>query len=66
MSLASSLETLANYRAHSSRESQDVFEKGVEIVNSGKASRLGDEGTLQLSLRLTRLSSSRVNVRMGF
>ncbi|KAF5392704.1 hypothetical protein D9757_000977 [Collybiopsis confluens] len=43
MSLSSALETLANYRAHSSRASHDIVEKGKVVLNSKAVSKLGDE-----------------------
>ncbi|KIK55581.1 hypothetical protein GYMLUDRAFT_47797 [Collybiopsis luxurians FD-317 M1] len=43
MSLSSALETLANYRAHNSRASQEIVEKGKTILDSNAVSKLGDE-----------------------
>jgi tetratricopeptide (TPR) repeat protein len=42
MSLATALSTLANYRSHNTRASQDIFDKGSVVLKSGGASRLGD------------------------
>ncbi|KAF9078427.1 hypothetical protein BDP27DRAFT_1206517 [Rhodocollybia butyracea] len=42
MSLSSALETLANYRAHNTRASQDIVDKGKPLLNNA-ASKLGDD-----------------------
>ncbi|KAF8647326.1 hypothetical protein AX16_006788 [Volvariella volvacea WC 439] len=43
MSLTSALQTLATYRSNNIRASQDAFEKGTQLVESGSISKLGDE-----------------------
>ncbi len=43
MSVESALQQLASYRLKNTRESQDTFEKGLIILKSGKAAKLGDE-----------------------
>jgi hypothetical protein len=43
--LPNALKTLAEYRIHNTRASQEVLDKGSEILKSGKANaKLGDEG----------------------
>ncbi|KAF5365345.1 hypothetical protein D9758_005387 [Tetrapyrgos nigripes] len=43
MSIASALQTLANYRSHSARASQDIVEKGEEVLKANAVVQLGDE-----------------------
>ncbi|KAE9395430.1 TPR-like protein [Gymnopus androsaceus JB14] len=43
MSLSSALETLANYRTHNTRASQDIVEKGRLLLKSNVASKMGDD-----------------------
>jgi len=43
MSVESALQQLASYRLKNTRESQDIFEKGLIILKSGKVVKLGDE-----------------------
>jgi len=43
MSFSSALETLANYRAHNTRASQEVCEKGRILLKSNAASKSGDD-----------------------
>ncbi|KAJ3806149.1 hypothetical protein EV368DRAFT_31065 [Lentinula lateritia] len=42
-SFGSALHSLANYRAHNTRASQEVLEKGKLLLNSNAASKLGDD-----------------------
>ena len=44
MSLQSALEKLASFRANNTRESHETFEKGLFVLNSGKTTKLGDDG----------------------
>ena len=46
MSLSSALHTLANYRAHNTRASRDVVEKGTALLEAGSLRKLGDDGTI--------------------
>ncbi|PFH51196.1 hypothetical protein AMATHDRAFT_75155 [Amanita thiersii Skay4041] len=43
-SVAHALETLARYRANNTRASQETFLKGAELLKSGAAAKLNDEG----------------------
>lgn len=45
MSLPSALATLANYRSHNTRASQDIVAKGALALKSNSLSDLGDERT---------------------
>lgn len=44
MALQPTLQKLAEYRANNTRESQDIFTKGVVVLKSGGFAKLGDEG----------------------
>ena len=44
MALQPALQKLAAYRTNNTRESQDTFQKGLVVLKSGAAARLGDEG----------------------
>jgi hypothetical protein len=54
MSLSTALETLANYRAHNTRASQDIVDKGKLLLNN-TVSKLGDDGIVFFQLAVTRL-----------
>ncbi|KDQ62320.1 hypothetical protein JAAARDRAFT_149119 [Jaapia argillacea MUCL 33604] len=43
MDLPSALQRLSAYRARSTRASQDIFDKGLVVLNSKSASKLGDD-----------------------
>lgn len=58
MSVAASLQKLANFRIHNTRASQETLNEGSVILKSGGAGKLGDDGTFSrkcsgvVSLRL--------------
>ena len=62
MSLSNSLQKLASYRSNSSRESQNVFKIGSELLKTGNAPR--DEEGIADRLR-TRYSLLTVRVQDG-
>ncbi|KAJ7594248.1 hypothetical protein C8J56DRAFT_926280 [Mycena floridula] len=63
MSLATALQTLANYRSHNTRASQDTVEKGLLVLQANEVPRLGDEGWAFLEqLALAALDVGRLDV----
>ncbi|KAG7445654.1 uncharacterized protein BT62DRAFT_896931 [Guyanagaster necrorhizus] len=63
MSLSSALKTLANYRAHNTRASQDVVNKGSIVLKSNGARKLGDEAWAFLEqLALAAIDIGRLDV----
>ncbi|KAK0441684.1 hypothetical protein EV421DRAFT_1812150 [Armillaria borealis] len=63
MSLSSALKTLANYRAHNTRASQDVVDKGSIILKSNGARKLGDDSWAFLEqLALAAIDIGRLDV----
>jgi ER membrane protein complex subunit 2 len=42
--VASALEKLATYRSRNNRASQETFDKGVIILRSNVANKMGEEG----------------------
>ncbi|KAG5219832.1 trifunctional dihydropteroate synthetase [Salix suchowensis] len=57
MSVAASLQKLANFRVHNTRASQETLNEGSVILKSSGAGKLGDDGTFsrQLRCRLTHI-----------
>lgn len=63
MSLATALQTLANYRSHNTRAAQDTLNKGVLVLHSNASAKLGDEEwTFLEQLTLAALDLGRVDV----
>jgi hypothetical protein len=64
MSISSALQTLANYRSHNTRASQDILEKGEEVLKANAVVQLGDDGE-QPDYKHVRWSLTR-RISMGF
>jgi len=63
MDLSSALQKLATYRAHQSRASQDVFDKGVILLKGNGANHMGEEGWSFLEqLALASIDVGRIDV----
>jgi hypothetical protein len=48
--VASALQKLAMYRVHNNRASQETFDKGVIVLKSDIAKKMGEEGAARIFL----------------
>ncbi|THV05744.1 TPR-like protein [Dendrothele bispora CBS 962.96] len=63
MSLPSALQTLANYRTHNTRASQDVLETGVEALKANAVVKMGDDAWAFLEqLTLAAIDCGRLDI----
>ncbi|KII91761.1 hypothetical protein PLICRDRAFT_136209 [Plicaturopsis crispa FD-325 SS-3] len=61
--LAAALQRLATYRVQNSRASQEIFEKGVVVLKSNVANKMGDDGWAFLEqLALASIDIGRIDI----